>query len=106
MNTESNAANLISPEKATQAAARVELTPEMKLSKLFENIYQITLDKNYAHPSNKCIFIGELDSMTEDTLLKSENLDEVKDCWQTSHQVFLRKFIILFKILIRLRESF
>ena len=47
MNTESNAANLISPEKATQAAARVELTPEMKLSKLFENIYHVHYQEAY-----------------------------------------------------------
>lgn len=76
MDTESSN-TVMSPEKTAPIPARVELTTEMKLSKLFENIFQITLDQNYSHPSNRCIFIGELDAPVEDMLLKPDNLDEV-----------------------------
>jgi hypothetical protein len=54
------------------------LTTEMKLNKLFENIFQVTLDSNYNHASNKYIFIGETDIQTATVaLLTPENLDEV-----------------------------
>lgn len=76
MDTESSD-TVISPNKTAPAPARVELTTEMKLSKLFENIFQITLDQNYSHPSNRCIFIGEPDDQLDDMLLKPGNLDEV-----------------------------
>lgn len=54
-----------------------DMPEEVKLSKLFENIFQVTLDVNYAHPSNKCIFIGEPESLPDNLLLKQENLDEI-----------------------------
>lgn len=69
-----------SPQKSNAPPA-VMTTPikdmpvEVKLNKLFENIFQVTLDTNYAHPSNRCIFFETSD--ISDLLLKQENLDEV-----------------------------
>jgi hypothetical protein len=57
------------------------LSEPEKINKLFERIFQITLDPNFSNANNKCIFIGELmDTDTNainDTLLSKDNLDEV-----------------------------
>ena len=56
----------------------ITLTENEKISRLFERIFQLTLDTNYSNANYKCIFIGELmNTMDSDTLLMKENLDEV-----------------------------
>ena len=63
------------PQRIMSNTGASELTSEIKLSKLLENVFQLTLDPNYSHTTNKFVFIGEDDQ--SDKLLKLENLDEV-----------------------------
>jgi hypothetical protein len=56
----------------------ITLTENEKISRLFERIFQLTLDTKYSNANYKCILIGELmNTMDSDTLLMKENLDEV-----------------------------
>ena len=65
-------------EEIVKSTVKVEdMTPEMKLSKLYENTFHVTLDNQYSHPSNKFTFIGDSQSPNQDIWLKHENLDEV-----------------------------
>ena len=58
---------------------QITLTENEKISKIFERIFQLTLDTNYSNVNYKCVFIGELmNTMDSETLLMKENLDEVK----------------------------
>ena len=53
---------------------------DFKINRLFEHIFQFTLDPNYANANNKCVFIGEMDStgrQNQDVWLNKDNLDEV-----------------------------
>ncbi len=78
---EKNSAKSLKPQISNGSLS--ELTPEQKLGKLFENIFQVTLDTNYMHATNKYIFIGETEVSLEptDLMLKPENLDEVYTCF-------------------------
>lgn len=65
-------------DKAQPTVQVKDMTPEMKLSKLYENTFHVTLDNQYSHPSNKFTFIGDPQSQQQDIWLKHENLDEVR----------------------------
>lgn len=57
------------------------LTENEKISRIFERIFQLTLDPNYSNINTKLVYVGELlnidNDSNNDTLLMKENLDEV-----------------------------